>query len=166
MRYVPNLIPDSVKVLPDYFKGDSYDFKQDNTALTVLSYIGTTCFFILAVLFIKHPYWTVLFGLLGFFILPQGHNLIEKTFRFRFTTKIKSVFCGLLFIGSIPLTIHYNETDKQEEKQLRIQQEKERQEKIEADKKEQQRIDSLNYYIQTATTLPKTKNMICLNLST
>lgn len=155
MRYLPNLIPGKTKVLPDYFKGESYDFRQSNSTLTFFSYIGATCFFVAAIIFIKHPYLTLLFGVLGFFILPQGHKFVERTFRFRLTTKIKSVFFGALLIGSIPLTLHYNELDRQEAQQEKIQQEKEQQEKIEADKKEQLRKDSLNQYIQEGTTLAK-----------
>ena len=155
MRYLPNLIPDSAKVLPDYFKGDSYDFKQSNTATTIFSYIGAVCFFIIAVAIIKHPYLTILFATLGFLFLPQGHKWIERTCRFRLTTKIKSVFCGALLIGSIPLTLHYHELDRQETQQEKIQQEKEQQAKIEAEKKEQIRKDSLNYFIQQGATLAK-----------
>ena len=155
MRYLPNLITDSNKILPDYFKGNSYDFKPSNTATTVFSYIITVCFFLIAVAFIKHPYMTILFATLGFMFLPQGHKWIERTFRFRLTTKIKSVFCGALFIGSIPLTLHYNELDKQIAQQEKIQQAKENLTKIEADKKEQIRKDSLTYFIQQGVTLAK-----------
>ena len=155
MRYLPNLIPDNAKVLPDYFKGDTYDFQEDNSTIKIFSYIGAVCFFVLAVAFIKHPYLTLLFGATGFLILPQGHKLIERTFKFRFTTKIKSAFCGALLIGSFPSTLHYNELDKQEAQQEKIQQEKEQQAKIVAEKKEQARKDSLNYFIQQSSSLAK-----------
>ena len=141
--------------MPDYFKGDAYNFQEDNSTIKVFSYIGGVCFFILALAFIKHPYLTLLFGALGFLLLPQGHKWIERTFKFRFTTKIKSAFCGALLIGSIFLTLHYNELDRQEAQQEKIQQEKEQQAKIEAEKKEQARKDSLNYFIQQSASFNK-----------
>jgi hypothetical protein len=155
MRYVPNLIPESFKVLPDYFKGGIYQPREQNKLLTVIGWILGVFFLIGAVVSIKHPVMTLLFGLLGFILLPPGHRWIEKKFRFRFKTKIKSVLAAGLFVAAIPLTSHYAAIDKQEAHEQQLKEEKEKQEKLEAERKEQQRRDSLNFYIQASDKLEK-----------
>lgn len=123
--------------------------------LTVAGWILGLFFLIGAVVSIKHPVMTLLFGLLGFILLPPGHRWIEKKFRFRFKTNIKSVFAAGLFIAAIPLTSHYSKIDKQEAYEQHLREEKENQEKLEAERKDQQRKDSLSFYIQTSDKLEK-----------
>lgn len=155
MRYVPNLIPQTSKVLPDYFKGDVYHPRQESNLLNVIGWILGILFLIGAVVSIKHPVMTLLFGLLGFMLLPPGHRWIEKKLRFRFKTKIKSVAVAGLFIAAIPLTSHYSAIDKREAYEQQLREEKEKQEKLEAERRDQQRRDSLNFYIQASDKLEK-----------
>lgn len=155
MRYVPNLIHSKSKVLPDYFKGDVYQPRQQNDLLTALGWIFSVCFFIGAIIMIKHPALTLVLGLLGFVLLPPGHRWIERTLRFRMTAKIKSVFCAVLLLGAVPLTNYYSQIDVQEENELKLQAEKAAHEKLLADKKDAQRKDSLSFYIQESQTLQK-----------
>ncbi len=153
MRYMPGLIPEESKVLPEYFKGTPYPAPAINKAQSLLYYLGAAIFFIAAIFNINHPVLTLLFGAIGFILLPQGHRWIEEKLRFRFTAKIKSVFGAVLFITAIPFVAHYQEADKKAAYQLQIRKEKEEQEKIAAEKKEQQRKDSLNFYLQAAAGL-------------
>ncbi len=154
MRYVPNLIPDKSKVLRDYFKGDIYEpHQQPNKLLTVLGWVFGVFFLIGAIASITHPVLTLVFGLLGFILLPPGHRWLERKLRFRFTTKAKSIVGAALFIGAMPLSSHYNDIDKQEALQLKVKTEQEQKTKAEAEKKEQERKDSLNYHIQLADKL-------------
>jgi len=153
MRYVPNLIPDKSKVLRDYFKGDIYETRQPNQLLTVLSWVFGVFFLIGALVSISHPLLTLVFGLLGFILLPPGHRWIERKLRFRLTTKVKSILVAAIFISAMPLTSHYNGIDKNEALQLKQKTEQEAKQKEEADKKELERKDSLNYHIQLVSKL-------------
>lgn len=155
MRYVPGLIHKDIKVLPDYFNGNIYASATKNKPASILFYIAATIFFIAAIVSIMHPLLTLLFGLIGFILLPQGHRWLEQQFRFRLTPKIKSVFGAALFVTAVPLVGHYQKVDKQEAYELKIKTEKEAVEKLAADKKEQARKDSLNFYLQAAATLEK-----------
>jgi len=153
MRYVPNLIPDKSKVLRDYFKGHIYEPRQPNQLLTVLSWIFGIFFLIGALVSISHPLLTLVFGLLGFILLPPGHRWLERKLRFRLTTKVKSILVAAIIISAMPLTSHYNSIDKQEALNLKQKTEQEAKQKEEADKKDQERKDSLNYHIQLVSKL-------------
>lgn len=155
MKYVPNLIPNHSKILPEYFTGSIYSFKQSNKLLKFLSYFGAVFFFLLALVFIKYPLVALLFALLGFILLPQGHSWLEQKLHFQLTPKIKAALGATLFIGSFPLTQHYAESDKQEAFQLQLQQEAQQREKRLTEQREQLRKDSLNYYLQASATLEK-----------
>lgn len=155
MRYVPDLIPKDIKVLPDYFKGNIYASSTKNKSASIIFYIGATIFFLAAIINIKHPLLTLLFGSIGFILLPQGHKWLEKQFRFRLTSKIKLVFGATLFVTAIPFVGQYQKADKQEAYELKIKTEKEAADKLATDQKEQQRKDSLNFYLQSAATLEK-----------
>ncbi|MBS1576634.1 MAG: tetratricopeptide repeat protein [Bacteroidetes bacterium] len=158
MRYVPDLIPDKSKVLRDYFKGDIYEPRQPNQPLTVLGWIFGVFFLIGAFVSIKHPALTLVFGLLSFILLPPGHRWIERKFRFRLTTKVKSILGAALFISAMPLTGHYSEIDKQEAYQEKVKTEQEQKEKAAADKKEQERKDSLDFHLQASNKFAKDHN--------
>lgn len=155
MRYVPNLIPEKSKVLPAYFKGDIYKSAKKNPIRDIAFWILGVIFFITALTFIKHPIMFLLFGFLGFILIPPGHRFIEKKFRFRLTPKIKTIATSLLFVGSLPLTNHYSAIDKQEEFQQKLIDEKNAKEKAIADQKELQRKDSLTFYIKQSNELGK-----------
>ena len=155
MRYVPNLIPEKSKVLPTYFKGDIYGATKKNLIRDIALWILGVMFFITALTFIKHPIMFLLFGVLGFIIIPPGHRFLEKKLRFRLTPKIKTIATSLLFVGSLPLTNHYSAIDKQEAYEQKLVDDKNAKEKVIADQKEQQRKDSLTFYIQQGNKLGK-----------
>jgi tetratricopeptide (TPR) repeat protein len=155
MRYVPNLIPEKSKVLPTYFKGDIYKSAKKNLIRDIAFWILAVIFFITALTFIKHPIMFLLFGFLGFILIPPGHRFLEKKLRFRLTPKIKTIATSLLFVGSLPLTNHYSAIDKEEAYQQKLIDEKNTQEKAIADRKEQQRKDSLTFYIKQSKELGK-----------
>jgi len=156
MKYVPKLIPDHLKVLPDYFKGSAYGSASSNKLLIILSYIGASFFFLSALATIGYPPLALLYGMLGLILLPPGHRWLERTFRFRLTPKIKTVFGVLFFVVSLPLLNNYQKLVTQEAAQLKQREENEEKERLAAEKKEQQRKDSINYYIQSAAALQKT----------
>jgi tetratricopeptide (TPR) repeat protein len=154
MRYVPNLIPENAKVLPEYFKGDIYKAANKNQLRDGILWFLGIVFFICALAFIKdHPLLFLLFGLLGFILIPPGHEFVEKKLRFNFTPKIKTAAASFLFIGSGLLSNHYFDIDEQKAYQQKLLDEKAATEKAIAVQKEQQKKDSLTYYIQQSNQL-------------
>lgn len=153
MRYVPNLIPDSSKVLSDYFKGDIYRATKKKTLVDTIFWIIGVFFLIVALIFIKHPVMTLVFGLIGFILIPPGHRFLERKLQFRLTPKIKAITTLALFIGSIPFTSYYAHIDWQIAHQQKLADEKIIKEKAIADQKKQARKDSLTFYIQQSNQL-------------
>lgn len=159
MRYVPNLIPDSSKVLPEYFKGDIYKATKRKPLADIILWIIGVSFLIGALVSISHPVMTLIFGLIGFILIPPGHRFIERKLQFRLTPKIKTITTAALFIGAMPLTSHYAEIDKQIAYQQKLADEKAAKEKAIADQKEQARKDSLAFYIQQSDRLVKSHKL-------
>jgi len=153
MRYVPNLLPQPSKVLPDYFRGSIYKPAKRNTFVAIILWLLGIFFLLSALAYLNHPLQFLVFGLLGFILIPPGHRFLERMLRFRLTPKIKTITTSALFIGSLPLVDHYNEINRQQvllQKQL---DEKAAKEKAIAEQKAQQRKDSLAYYIQQSNQL-------------
>ncbi|MFH7018426.1 tetratricopeptide repeat protein [Flavobacterium sp. FlaQc-47] len=154
MRYVSNLIPEKAQVLKEYFKASNLpDKKSKNTKIDFLRWVVGVLFLLIALSYLKHLSLTLLFGFIGFMLLPPGHNWIEKKFRFSFTTKMKSILGIVLFLFSIPLLGHYTTIDKKEAHLLKIKTEHQQKLKAEQDLKEKIRNDSLVFYIEASSQL-------------
>lgn len=156
MRYVPDLIPEKSKVLKDHFKESNHlDKKSKNTKIDFLRWLGGIILLIFALMSLKHLVLTLVFGFIGFIILPPGHNWIERKLKFCFTTKIKSILGAVLFLFSLPLLGHYNEVDKKEAYALKVKAEYAEKIKEEHQRKEKIRNDSLIFYIDASSQLTK-----------
>lgn len=155
MRYVPNLIPDSSRVLPDYFEGNIYKVAEKNPIRDTIFWIIGILFFIAALVSFRHPIMILFFGLIGLILAPHGKQFLEQKLRFRLTPKIRMIATLALFIGAVPLKSHYADVDKKIAYEQKLTDEKAAQEKAIADKKEQQRKDSLTFYITKGNYLAK-----------
>lgn len=153
MRYLPNLIPEKSRVLKDYFKGDVYQARRPNAFLITLGWVSSICFFIIAIMSIKHFVLAITIAILGFIVLPPGHRWIQRVGRFQMNYKIKAGFCGFLLLCMLPLKNYYHKIDIQEERRYKLQLEKIAFEKKEAEKKDMQRKDSMSFYIQKSHEL-------------
>lgn len=147
MRYVPNLIPDNSKVLPDYFKGNIYNTTKKKPLRDAILWIISVFFLITALVFISHPIITLIFGLIGFILIPPGHLFLERKLKFKLTSKIKAIATSVLYISSVPLVNHYIDVEQKIAYEQKRTDEKTAKEKEIADQKEQQRKDSLAFYI-------------------
>jgi tetratricopeptide (TPR) repeat protein len=147
MRYVPNLIPKNSKVLPGYFKGDLYEASGKNPGKDVLLWVLGIPLFLAALISIVHPLLLLLFGMTGFILIPPGHRFMERKFRFRLTSKIKTITCAGLFITTFPLVSHYSDINKQVVQEQKLLDEHSAEEKAISEHNESQRKDSLAYYI-------------------
>lgn len=155
MRYVSGLIPEYLKVLPDYFKEKEYIKTKKRGGVTALNYIGAIFFFLLALSFIDHFILTIFYGIIGFFILPRGHAFLEKKGRFKYTRKIKALSVALLFIISLPVAGAYLSADAEEARLAKLEEQR-----IEKQRKEDQRLkqirkDSFDHLINTVGILEK-----------
>lgn len=113
MGYVPDLIPEDKKVLPEYFRSNSLFYPKQNTLVTILGYIGASFFWLSGIVFISHPIIIALFGVVGFMLFPPGHNFIERAFQFRLTKVIKFCICTVLVILTLPLMEPIQTTKKE-----------------------------------------------------
>ena len=155
MRYVPNLIPDSSKVLPDYFKGSIYKATKKNLLRDTIFWVIGIFSLIGALVSINHPVMTFVFGLMGLFLIPPTHQFIERKLKFRLTQKIQAIVVSLLFVASLPLTSHYADIDQKVIYQQKLLDEKAAREKAISEQQEQQRKDSLTFYIKRGNQLAK-----------
>lgn len=159
MKYYPGLIRPEMKVLPHYFKGEAYIPTKENKLLLFLWYISSICFFLVAFASIRHVGLALLLAIIGFILLPQGHQAIEKHLRFHLTTIPKLIACAILFIGIFPMTSHYTKADRIETAQLKVRMEEEAKVKAEEFRKNQVRLDSLSHYLQTGKDLIKSHHL-------
>lgn len=155
MRYVPNLIPQKSKVLPNYFKGNIYTSSKMNPFTNTILWIFGVFFLIIALSYLKHPILFLMFGVLGFVLIPQGHSFIERKLKFRITNKIKTITTITLLISSLPLVSHYFEVDKQEVYHQKLIEEKNAKEKAITDENDRKRKDSLKFYLNRSYELTR-----------
>lgn len=155
MRYVPNLIPDSSKVLPDYFKGNIYKTTKQHQAKNTIFWIIGLFFIFTAIGFIRHPIISLLFGAIGLILIPSGQEFIERKLKFSITLKIKTIAVAILCICAFPLVKYYSKIDKIAANEQKIANQKAAKEKAIADQKEQQRNDSLTFYLNSSNQLAK-----------
>ncbi|MBE8726195.1 hypothetical protein [Flavobacterium hungaricum] len=151
MKYVSNLIPEKSRVLEYYFKGNIYETKKIKVFQKFLRWLLASFFILFALLSLKHPLITLLFGFIGFMISPFGHVWLEKKFKFRLTKKIKSFSAIIILLFSFPLLVHYNTIDNKKAEMLSLKFEKEKRERIELERKEKIRNDSLTYYLNISS---------------
>src|SRR5258708_7150966 len=154
MRYLPNLIPEDSRVLKNYFKGDIYRSQKKKGLLGALGWLFGIFFLLGTFAELPHPPLAFLYGLLGVILLPPGHHWIEKTLRFRFRTKTKTIFGVTVFICAVPLIVYYGAIDRAAYAQTQLKAAREKEEKQAAAAREQQRNDSLIFYLQ-ATDLQR-----------
>jgi tetratricopeptide (TPR) repeat protein len=159
MRYVPNLIPDNRRVLKDYFKGGIYRSRKQKPLLTIGGWLLGILFLLWSFPALIYPPLSLVCFLLGISLFPPGHNLIEKIFRFRWTTKIKTIFCTVLFVLIIPFSVLYGHAVARLTDEEIAKEQQQQQAKIAAENKEIQRKDSLNTHIQSVIRLEKTDRL-------
>lgn len=153
MRYLPNLIPKESRVLTNYFKGDIYRSRKKTGLPGVFGWFFGIFFLFGVFAELPHPPLAFFYGLLGVMLLPPGHHWIEKTFRFRFRTKAKTIFGVAVFIGAMPLIVYYGAIDRKAYAQAELTAAREKEEKKAAETREQLRKDSLLFYLQACDRL-------------
>lgn len=103
-QYIPGLIPEKYRVLPDYFRLSDPPAAQSapaiiNTVWWVLTGVGA-----IISLLVWSIHWGFGFSLLliAFFTAPKVRQAAEKAFRFRFTTVLKTaILCALTLYAAV-----------------------------------------------------------------
>lgn len=159
MKYFPDLIPKTSKVLPGYFKGSMQERKAKNKVVQAIYAVAGVLFSISAFLHVRHFLLFLLPAALGFVLIPPGHLLIEKMLRFELTNKIKLSFTSLLLLIILPVYAHYSTIDLQlkNAEAVRLATLKRQEERTE--KLNQLRMDSLAYFLKKVDSFNKAGNL-------
>jgi tetratricopeptide (TPR) repeat protein len=158
MRYIPNLIPEDRRVLPEYFKSNPYALSEKSSVQDIIGYIGAVVIFLIGTVSLPHPLISILLFIVGFTLLPPGHNWLERNFRFKLTNKIKIVFCCLLILLTLPLVSHYGKIDSAVMLEQRIKEQIKQKSKLAEDAKEQKRKDNYNALFASIVELENKNN--------
>lgn len=152
-KYVPNLLPNQTRfdidgeVILDKKKNNN----SGNKVLQTFSYILAIIFFISSLAFIFTRFWQgLLFLVIGFVVLPNGHNWIERKLRFKFKTLPKTILCIFLLVFALIIGDNYEKKEKEIAEIERIEKEKEHLAKEKAEQAEKARIDSLSIFQNAA----------------
>lgn len=132
MKYIPNLIPENAKVLPDYFVDGPHATTKVSFLRKFCCTAGAVLFYLFAIASFKYPLISIILILLGTGLFVPIHRWVERKLRFTFTTAIKVVVYLLLLI---PFLVSTAREGKQLETQQVI-----AKEKAAADDREQQRL--------------------------
>ncbi|OMP80873.1 DUF3761 domain-containing protein [[Flexibacter] sp. ATCC 35208] len=105
MKYIPNLIPENAKVIPEYFvSGHTTD--QTSFAKKFLTTAGVVFLYMLALGSIPHPPLAILFFIMSTGLLLPVHRWLERKLHFTFTSIIKAAVYSLLLIPSFILIVN------------------------------------------------------------
>lgn len=144
-KYVPDLLPNQPRFdIDSGVISDEKNNKSKSKVFQLFLYILAIIFFAFSLVFIFTRFWQgVLFLTIGLVLLPNVHNWIEKTLRFKFNILPRIIFIVILLVLTIILDNSYEKKEKQIAENKRIAEENERLAKEEAERIEKVRVDSL-----------------------
>jgi hypothetical protein len=156
MKYLKNRTPQNFKFLPDSNKKNIYKPAKTSIIKQILQWILGIFFFLGAISAIQHPLLLLIFGFIGFIIIPPGRNFLERKLRVRLNRKVRATVVILLFIAAMPLSNHYTKIDEQKAIVQKPVDEKQPIKKTTNSndvKHEQQRKDSLEFHLKRSDEL-------------
>lgn len=159
MRYVSELIPARLKVLPEYFVGKQLVKQEKSSAFLVISYIASIFFFFIGLTFARHLFITFYYAIIGLLILPQGHAYVEKKGRFQFTNRIKAISVATLILFSLPVIGMYASADAEIERLAQIEQDRQDSIRVEQHRLEAIRADSFNFLVNSLAALEEQEKL-------
>ena len=105
-KYIPNLIPENHRVLPEYFIQKHY--KQDFGSFKVLMWIVSIILFLFSIISLPVDIgFSFCIFLTAFFICPWGHQFLEKKLKFILTQNLKLKAIGIISIFTILTSFGY-----------------------------------------------------------
>jgi len=110
VRYIPDLIPEKSRI---EFSHSEQPKEKKKTGLIygLLVLFGSILLLIGFISIFTRFYVGLLSLIIGFSLLPYGHDKIEKALSFKFKRIIKSGFISILFIFLVISNVHYDELE-------------------------------------------------------
>ena len=156
-QYIPKLIPDRHRVLPDYFREP--DQPKSGSADSIGPILWNTLaavVIIVAVLVASiHSGFSLSLLAFAFFASDWGKRQLERGLQFRFTPAIKASVLGTLSLTSVLTGFQYRDRVEQVVEQERLAILAEQKAAAETKHKEALRLDSLRTYLAEADTYLK-----------
>ncbi|SFF03038.1 hypothetical protein [Spirosoma endophyticum] len=151
-HYVPKLIPEKYRVLPDYFRQEN---PLETTPVTdPVDYLwwALAGVFTLISLFVwtQHAGFGLCLLLFAFFASPWGRHRVEKGLRFYFTSSLKAGVLGLLAVASVVTGQQYRQQVAKTAEALRLEGIEKQRIEQEANRQHMIRLDSLRSYLTLA----------------
>lgn len=148
-HYVPHLIPEKHRVLPDYFRQQNQPETAPVTDPVDFLWWAVAAASALAALFVwsYHTGFGFSLLLLAFFASPWGRHRIENWLRFYFTPTLKTGVLGLLVISCVVTGQQYREQIAQAAEASRLAAIAKQKAEQEANRRAMLRLDSLRTYI-------------------
>ncbi len=151
-QYIPRLIPDRHRVLPDYFKESTPN--QSISATTpgdlLWNTLAAVAVVVSLVVFSLHPGFSLSLIVFAFFASSWGKHRIERALQFRFTPSLKTGVLGVLSLTSVLTGFQYQGRVEQAAEKERLVAVAEQKALAEAKQKETLRLDSLRTYLTKA----------------
>jgi hypothetical protein len=163
MPYIPGLIREELKVLPEYFseKDKTQPIRNESPVFKVLSIL----FIILSLVLIKKIWIALALFCVACICTSKGKRWLESNFRFNLTDKIRVIFSCILLLLCLPLYGYYQHLDVEEAIHSQLAQQhllKLRSDSLKADGI---RKDSLTFYISKSKRLAPQARLAALNLA-
>lgn len=114
MKYVPNLIPENAKVLPDYFVNGAHNINKASFIKKFCCTAGAVFLYVMALGSMQYPALTILFFIMATGLLLPVHRWLERKLRFTFTSVIKAGVYSVFLIPCFVLMVHYGDKMKVE----------------------------------------------------
>ncbi|MBO0953226.1 hypothetical protein [Fibrella forsythiae] len=154
-QYVPNLIAERYRVLPDYFKqGNTSQVEKVDSAGALLWNAGSIALLFAALMVIQvHQGFALALCIFAFLTSDWGKRLLERGLRFVFTSRLKAITLGAVGLLVVGTGIQYQGRVDQINEHLRLVMLANLQEQQAAQRRETQRLDSLRSYLTAAEAL-------------
>jgi tetratricopeptide (TPR) repeat protein len=164
-RYIPNLIPERHRVLPEYFE-EQYSIQNRNST-KVLMWIVSIILFLSSIVTLPVSLgFSFCLTLTAFLICPWGHQFLEKNLRFTLTQNLKVKTIGIISVFTFLTSFGYFNNLKvirQHEITAKIKQDRIEEEirinnllrKKEIEANDKKRLDSLTFLISQAKNYQK-----------
>lgn len=151
-QYIPDLIPNKHRVLPDYFREPTPSKTSSTTSAadTLWSALAAVAMLTALVVWSKHSGFGLSLLVLAFFAVPWGRHRVEKALRFRFTPTLKASTVGILILTSVLTGQQYRGRVAQTVEAERLAAVAKQKAEAEAHRKGMLRLDSLRTYLTKA----------------
>lgn len=112
MPFVPDLIPEDKRVLPEYFDPSRIEKTATGPKTPVMNTVLAVLLFGAGAWSYQHPGILVLLFFAGLICTGKGGRFVEKAGRFSLTNPVRAILFALLLVIYIPLYFYYDGQDQ------------------------------------------------------